>query len=152
MAIVAGLVFTSIFDFDVQTAGGATVSLAKYSGAPVTLIVNTASKCGFTGQYQGLQELAQAFGEDLQILAFPCHQFAQQEPGSDAEIQAFVKREYGVTFPVSCVRAASARAHAAARGALEWARARPSNCAPRFAHGRVAPSVRCRIVTGARQS
>lgn len=91
--------FESLSDFSVRTASGDEVSLAQYQ-APVTLIVNTASKCGFTGQYKGLEELAQKYGASLQVLAFPCNQFFGQEPGSDAEVQAFVKSTYGVTFPV----------------------------------------------------
>lgn len=75
-------------------------ALADYRGK-VLLIVNTASKCGFTPQYQGLQELYSKLRESgLEILAFPCDQFAHQEPGSDREIQTFCQTRFGVTFPV----------------------------------------------------
>jgi glutathione peroxidase len=80
---------------------GSTVSLADYAGKPV-LIVNTASKCGFTPQYDGLQRLHEEFGPlGLVVLGFPCDQFAHQEPGSDADIEDFCKVNHGVTFPLS---------------------------------------------------
>jgi glutathione peroxidase len=90
----------SIYDFNVKTASGAEMSLSEYRGK-VLLIVNTASKCGFTPQYTELQQLHERYHEKgLEILAFPCDQFAHQEPGTDAEIQAFCQMNYGVTFPV----------------------------------------------------
>ena len=90
---------SSIYDFSVTKAGGSQVSLSNFK-APVTLIVNTASQCGFTSQYAGLQSLATQFAGTLSILAFPCNGFFAQEPGDDASIQAFVKDTYGVTFNV----------------------------------------------------
>lgn len=90
---------SSIYDFSVAKAGGSEVSLSNFK-APVTLIVNTASKCGFTAQYNGLQSLYTQFAGKLEILAFPCNGFFAQEPGDDASIQAFVKDTYGVTFNV----------------------------------------------------
>ena len=90
----------SIYDFSVKTAQGSEKTLAEYKGK-VLLVVNTASKCGFTPQYADLQRLYDAYHErGLEILAFPCDQFAHQEPGTDAEIQSFCEMNYGVTFPV----------------------------------------------------
>jgi len=90
----------SIYDFSVKTAQGTDKSLADYKGK-VLLIVNTASKCGFTPQYTELQALYEKLHEKgFEILAFPCDQFAHQEPGSDAEIQSFCQMNFGVTFPV----------------------------------------------------
>ena len=80
---------------------GKTVSLQEFAGRPV-LIVNTASKCGFTPQYEGLQRLHEEFGpQGLVVLGFPCDQFAHQEPGDDAQIEQFCSVNYGVTFPIS---------------------------------------------------
>ena len=79
---------------------GRDVSLADYKGQ-VLLIVNVASRCGFTPQYTGLEELYQRFrGKGLTVLGFPCNQFGNQEPGSDAEIAAFCSTTYPVTFPM----------------------------------------------------
>ncbi|MEA5078091.1 MAG: glutathione peroxidase [Anaerolineaceae bacterium] len=90
----------SAHDFQVKDAKGNTIELKQYAGK-VLLIVNTASKCGFTPQYAGLEELYKKYQEKgLVILGFPCDQFAHQEPGSDAEIQSFCQMNYGVTFPV----------------------------------------------------
>ncbi|MDQ0191188.1 glutathione peroxidase [Alicyclobacillus cycloheptanicus] len=90
----------NIYDFTVQAADGHEVSLRDYEGK-VLLIVNTASKCGFTPQYKGLEALHQRFaGRGFSVLGFPCNQFGGQEPGTNEEIQAFCERTYGVTFPV----------------------------------------------------
>ncbi len=90
----------SIYDFKVKTAKGDYTSLEKYRGN-VMLIVNTASKCGFTPQYKDLQDLyLKHKDQGLIVLAFPCNQFGAQEPGSDNEIQSFCEFNYGVTFPV----------------------------------------------------
>jgi glutathione peroxidase len=82
---------------------GAEVPLADYKGK-VVLIVNTASKCGFTPQYAGLEKLwktiGEKHGEDFVILGFPCNQFGGQDPGSNEEIQEFCQLNYGVTFPI----------------------------------------------------
>jgi glutathione peroxidase len=84
----------------VLTATGAEMPLAQYTGK-VLLIVNVASKCGFTKQYEGLQALHDKYREqDFEILAFPCNQFKGQEPGFDQEIQTFCRTVYGVRFPV----------------------------------------------------
>ncbi|MTW12545.1 redoxin domain-containing protein [Pseudoduganella eburnea] len=91
---------TTVFDFSADSLAGQPVDLAQYRGK-VLLIVNTASKCGFTPQYQGLEELHKEFaGQPFEVLGFPCNQFGQQEPGSAEEIGAFCEKNYGVTFPV----------------------------------------------------
>ena len=91
---------TTIYDFNVEDAQGNQVPLSKYQGKLI-LVVNTASKCGFTPQYKDLQELYSTWhAKGLEILAFPCNQFGQQEPGSNAEIQEFCQINYGLTFPV----------------------------------------------------
>lgn len=90
----------SIYDFTARSGTGEEIGLDRYRGK-VLLIVNVASKCGFTPQYMGLQALYEQFGpRGLEILAFPCDQFGHQEPGSDAEIAAFCEHNFGVTFPV----------------------------------------------------
>jgi glutathione peroxidase len=90
----------SIYKIEVQTITGETVKLEKYKGKTL-LIVNTASKCGFTGQYEGLQKLYETYGDrGLVILGFPSNDFMKQEPGSNDEIASFCKKNYGVTFPM----------------------------------------------------
>ena len=91
---------TSLYDVDVETIEGNAVSMQSYRGK-VLMIVNTASKCGFTGQYEGLQSLYGEFkDEGLVILGFPSNDFLRQEPGTNAEIQSFCTLNYGVTFPM----------------------------------------------------
>ncbi len=88
------------YDFSVKTADGGTQDLRAYAGQ-VLLIVNVASQCGFTPQYQGLEALYRDRKDrGLRILGFPCNQFGAQEPGSDADIQQFCSTTYDVTFPV----------------------------------------------------
>jgi glutathione peroxidase len=90
----------SIYDFSAKLNNGADHSLAAYKGK-VLLIVNTASQCGFTPQYQGLQELyAKYHDRGLEVLGFPCDQFGHQEPGNDDEIKSFCDVNYGVNFPL----------------------------------------------------
>ncbi len=90
----------NVYDFSAKTLQGADKSLADYKGN-VLLIVNTASKCGLTPQYKGLQELYEAYREQgLEILGFPCNQFMQQEPGTNEEIAQFCEGNYGVSFPM----------------------------------------------------
>lgn len=90
----------SIYDFTVADSSGNTVSLEDYRGK-VMLIVNTASKCGFTPQYTQLQELYDQYSErDFVVLALPCNQFGGQEPGSNAEVQEFCQINFGLSFPV----------------------------------------------------
>ena len=89
-----------VYEFTANALDGHEVPLAQFRGR-VLLIVNTASKCGFTPQYKGLEELYQQYREKgLTVLGFPCDQFGHQEPGSAEEIGAFCERNFGVTFPL----------------------------------------------------
>lgn len=90
----------TIYDFTALSNRGKDVKLADYKGQ-VILIVNTASKCGFTPQYDGLEALYKKYNErGFVILGFPCDQFANQEPGSDKQIEEFCRLNHGVTFPL----------------------------------------------------
>ncbi len=90
----------SLTDFSARANDGTEVDLASYAGQ-VVLVVNTASQCGFTSQYSGLQELHDQFdAQGFSVLGFPCDQFGGQEPGSDEEIAGFCERNFGVTFPL----------------------------------------------------
>ncbi len=90
----------SVYDFTVTTMMGLPKSLRDYEGK-VLLIVNTASRCGFTPQFAGLQALYEQYRDQgLEILGFPCNQFMNQDPGSNEEIQNFCRLNYGVTFPM----------------------------------------------------
>lgn len=90
----------TIYQFDAILNNGETVDFKDYEGK-VLLIVNTASKCGFTPQYHGLQGLYQEYGsQGLVVLGFPCDQFGHQEPGGDAEIQEFCSLNFNVNFPL----------------------------------------------------
>ena len=90
----------SVYDFYVKSIDGKIISLDQYRGK-VLLIVNTASKCGFTKQYAGLQELYSKYSsQGFVVLGFPCNQFAGQEPGSEETIKSFCQLNYGVTFPM----------------------------------------------------
>lgn len=89
-----------IYDVEVTTIEGKQIKLALYQGK-VILIVNVASQCGFTSQYDGLEELYRKYGDQgLVILGFPCNQFGAQEPGSEEEIMNFCRLNFGVTFPM----------------------------------------------------
>ena len=91
---------TTLHDFHATTLTGEDRDLADYAGKAV-LVVNTASKCGLTPQYEGLQKLYDTYADQgLEILGFPCDQFAHQEPGGADEIGEFCTRNYGVTFPM----------------------------------------------------
>ena len=90
----------NVYDFEAQSIDGHTVSLRDYQGK-VLLIVNTASACGFTPQFAGLEKLHQEFAsQGLVVLGFPCNQFGSQDPGSNEEIGAFCQKNYGVSFPM----------------------------------------------------
>ena len=90
----------NLYDFTVKNKKGESVSLAEYKGK-VVLIVNIATKCGFTPQLKGLEELWNTYQDKgLVILGFPCNQFANQNPGSDNQTQEFCSLNYGVTFPI----------------------------------------------------
>lgn len=91
---------SDIYGFQVRKADGSTMDLSSYRGK-VLLVVNVASKCGFTPQYEGLEKLYKKHHQSgFEILAFPCNQFGSQEPGNDQDIQQFCKLNYDVTFPV----------------------------------------------------
>ena len=91
---------TTLGDFKATGIDGTETDLATYEGR-VVLVVNTASQCGFTPQYQGLQELQDTYGErGFTVLGFPCDQFGGQEPGSEEEIASFCERSFGVDFPL----------------------------------------------------
>ncbi|GAA0356458.1 glutathione peroxidase [Bacillus horti] len=90
----------SIYDYSAALSNGQEVSLANYKGK-VLLIVNTASKCGFTPQFEGLEKLNKEYKEQgLEILGFPCNQFMSQDPGTNEEILEYCQVNYGVTFPM----------------------------------------------------
>jgi len=90
----------TLYDFSAQTIDGKTRKLADYRGQ-VLLVVNTASRCGFTPQYKGLEELYERFkGRGFAVLGFPCNQFGAQEPGPESEIAEFCEMNYGVSFPM----------------------------------------------------
>ncbi len=88
------------YDFNATALDGQPVDLQRYRGKAL-LIVNTASACGFTPQYQGLEALQRRYADEgLVVLGFPCNQFGHQEPGDEAAIGAFCEKNYGVTFPM----------------------------------------------------
>ena len=90
----------TVYGFSAERLDGGAASLSSYRGK-VLLIVNTASQCGFTPQYAGLEALYRTYNErGLEVLGFPCNQFGAQEPGSAAEIGAFCEQNYGVSFPM----------------------------------------------------
>ena len=96
----AGDKMDTFYSYEATDIKGVEHSMSEYKGK-VVLVVNVASKCGFTPQYEGLQKLYEKYGEKgLVILAFPSNQFKEQEPGTNAEIQNFCKVNYGVTFPL----------------------------------------------------
>ncbi len=90
----------TVYDFSFTSIDGQKINLSEFKGKNI-LIVNTASKCGFTKQYKDLQALHETYGEDLVIIGFPANNFKGQEPGSNEEIQSFCERNYGVTFLLS---------------------------------------------------
>ena len=92
-------VSTSIFDFKAKALDGKEIDFSNYRGK-MLLIVNTASKCGFTYQYDELEQLHEKYGDKLVVLGFPSNDFLWQEPGSNEEIAEFCRKNYGVTFPM----------------------------------------------------
>ncbi len=90
----------SVYEFKLKSIDGDAFSLAKYKGKKV-LVVNTASKCGYTPQYAELQKLADLYKDKLVVVGFPANNFASQEPGANSEIKTFCQKNYGVTFPLS---------------------------------------------------
>jgi glutathione peroxidase len=90
----------SIYDFEVKDIDGEVIKIDQYKGK-VLIIVNTASKCGFTPQYNDLEKIYEKYKDQgLEILGFPCNQFADQEPGNNKEVKNFCTLNYGVTFPI----------------------------------------------------
>lgn len=98
--IAAALTATSIYDFKVAGLDGGEIDFSQFKGKKI-LIVNTASKCGLTPQYEGLQQLYDKYKDKLVVIGFPANNFNGQEPGSKAEIAEFCKKNYGVTFPMA---------------------------------------------------
>ena len=90
----------SIHSFTVKSIDGKNLNLASFKGKKI-LIVNTASKCGYTPQYEGLEKVYEQYKDKLVILGFPCNQFGGQEPGTNEEIVEFCKKNYGVSFPLA---------------------------------------------------
>ncbi len=92
---------SSVYQFkNIKAIDGKTINLAKYKGKKI-LIVNTASKCGYTPQYAELEKLAELYGDRLAVIGFPANNFGGQEPGTDLQITEFCKKNYGVTFPLA---------------------------------------------------
>jgi glutathione peroxidase len=91
---------TSIYDLHIKMGNGEMLSLDKFRGKKL-LLVNTASDCGYTGQYDDLEKLHKEYGDAVQLIAFPANDFKEQEKGSDEEIEAFCKLNYGITFPLA---------------------------------------------------
>ncbi|RYU89335.1 glutathione peroxidase [Mucilaginibacter terrigena] len=91
---------SSVYTFKLKTIDGKDFSLAKYKGKKL-LIVNTASKCGFTPQYAELQKLADQFKDKVVVVGFPANNFGGQEPGTNSEVKEFCQKNFGVTFPLS---------------------------------------------------
>lgn len=91
---------STVYDFEARQINGKDIALSEFKGK-VMLIVNTASQCGFTPQFGGLEELHKTYaGKGLAVLGFPCNQFGAQDPGSDSEIAEFCQVNYGVSFPM----------------------------------------------------
>lgn len=90
----------SIYDFKVPGLDGNEIDFSKFKGKKI-LIVNTASQCGYTPQYEGLQKLYEQYKDKLVVIGFPANNFKQQEPGTNEEIKEFCKKNYGVTFPMA---------------------------------------------------
>jgi glutathione peroxidase len=100
LVLAVSLTGSSIYDFKVPGLNGNEIDFSVFKGKKI-LIVNTASQCGFTKQYAGLQELYEKYSDRLVIVGFPANNFKQQEPGSNEEIKAFCQKNYGVTFPMA---------------------------------------------------
>ncbi|HEY4326229.1 MAG TPA: glutathione peroxidase [Mucilaginibacter sp.] len=103
LAFIIAILFvapSSVYDFKLKSIDGKDFSLSQYKGKKV-LVVNTASKCGFTPQYAELQKLADLYKDKLVVVGFPANNFGGQEPGANAEIKTFCEKNYGVTFPLS---------------------------------------------------
>ena len=90
----------SVHKFKVESLTGGTIDFSNFKGKKI-LIVNTASECGYTPQYEGLEKLYEQYGDKLVVVGFPANNFGGQEPGSNAEIKAFCEKNYGVSFPMA---------------------------------------------------
>ncbi|MDR3716214.1 MAG: glutathione peroxidase [Puia sp.] len=97
LLLTAGM---SVYDFKVPALDGSTIDISQYKGKKI-LIVNTASKCGFTPQYDGLEKLYEKYKDKLVIIGFPANNFGGQEPGTNSDIKEFCKKNYGVSFPMA---------------------------------------------------
>ena len=97
---MAFFITSSIYDFKVDGLEGGTIDLSAYKGKKI-MIVNTASKCGYTPQYADLEKLYEKYKDKLVIVGFPANNFGQQEPGTNTEIKEFCQKNYGVTFPMA---------------------------------------------------
>src|SRR6201996_8735806 len=104
LALIAAMLFISspaaVYEFKLKDIDGKDFSIAKYKGKKI-LIVNTASKCGYTPQYADLQKLADLYKDKVVVVGFPANNFGQQEPGANSDIKTFCEKRYGVTFPLS---------------------------------------------------
>lgn len=100
LVLFAGVAASSVYDFKVTGLDGNPIDLSQYKGKKI-LIVNTASKCGYTPQYADLEKLYTTYKDKLVIIGFPANNFAGQEPGTNKEISEFCTKNYGVTFPMS---------------------------------------------------
>lgn len=104
LAILFALLFvappTSVYDYKLKTIDGGDFSLAKFKGKKI-LVVNTASKCGYTKQYADLQKLSELYKDKLVVVGFPANNFGGQEPGTDQDIKTFCKENFSVSFPMS---------------------------------------------------
>ena len=102
LLVMSGFIYLamSIYDFKVPSLDGGSIDFSAYKGKKI-LVVNTASKCGFTPQYKELQELYKKYQNTLVIVGFPANNFGQQEPGTNADIKDFCQKNYGVSFPMA---------------------------------------------------
>lgn len=101
LLVAFGVFFAnSIYEFKVSSLDGGTIDFSKFKGKKI-LVVNTASECGYTPQYADLEKLYETYKNKLVIVGFPANNFGGQEPGSNAEIKEFCKKNYGVTFPMA---------------------------------------------------
>lgn len=100
LAFTLFLAATSVYDFKVPGLEGGEIDFSKYKGKKI-MIVNTASKCGYTYQYEGLEKLYNTYKDKLVIVGFPANNFREQEPGTNNEIAEFCKKNYGVSFPMA---------------------------------------------------
>src|SRR3954468_22042496 len=99
MFMMLSLFSQTLYDFKAKTIDGKAIDFSKYKGKKI-LIVNVASQCGHTPQYEGLERLYEKYKDHLVVIGFPANNFGEQEPGTNEEIKSFCKKNYGVTFPM----------------------------------------------------